>query len=179
MPVIPLRTERLALRPFTDIDADAVLAIHQHEGLRRFVPSAALEDLAAVAERVDRYRRFDSHPVHGMVAVERLADGVVVGMILLKPIPVSAGVDLDDVEIGWRGHPEHSGQGYMAEAARAALDHALASGLRRVVAVTDPDNHASQAVCRRIGMADRGTTGDYYDEPRLHFFVADGLQTDR
>lgn len=175
MPVIPLRTERLALRPFTDTDADAVLAIHRHEGLRRFVPSAVLEDLATVAERLDRYRTFDSHPVHGMVAVERLADGVVVGMILLKPIPASAGVDLDDVEIGWRGHPGHSGQGYMTEAARAALDHALASGLPRVVAVTDPDNLASQAVCRRIGMEDRGTTNDYYDEPGLRFFVADGV----
>ena len=42
--------------------------------------------------------------------------------------------------------------GYVAEAARAVLDHVLASGLPRVVAVTDPANSASQAVCERIGM---------------------------
>ena len=46
--MIRLRTERLSLRPFQDRDTEAVLAIHQHEGLRRFVPSAVLEDLAAV-----------------------------------------------------------------------------------------------------------------------------------
>lgn len=103
--MILLRTERLALRPFTDADAEALLAIHQHEGLRRFVPSAVLN------------------------------------------IP---------------------------EAARAVLAHSLRSRLPRVVAVTDLDNHASQAVCRRIGMTDRGVTGDYYDQ-QLRLFVADAV----
>lgn len=171
--MISLRTERLLLRPFAADDAEAVLAIHQHEGLRRFVPSAVLDDLAAVPERLARYAQHDGHPVHGMVAIERVDDGEVVGMILLKPIPASEGVDVDDIEIGWRGHPDHGARGYVTEAARAALHHALASGLRRVVAVTDPDNLASQAVCRRIGMDDRGVTDDYYDEQGIRLFVAD------
>ncbi len=173
-PMIILRSERLALRPFTDGDLEAVLAIHQPEGLRQFVPSAVLDNLAAVPERLDRYRSYDTHPVHGMVAIERVADGEVVGMILLKPIPPSAGLDLEDVEIGWRGHPAHGRHGYITEAAQAVLDHALRSGLARVVAVTDADNHGSQAVCRRLGMADRGATGDYYDQT-LRLFVADGI----
>ena len=32
-----------------------------------------------------------------------------------------------------------------------------------MIAVTDPDNHASQAVCRRLGMTARGRTTRYYD----------------
>lgn len=171
--MIPLRADRVRLRPFVDTDAEALLAIHQHEGLRRFVPSAVLDDLDAVPERFARYHRYDEHPVHGMVAVERIANGTVVGMILVKPIPASEGVVLDDVEIGWRGHPDHGGQGYVAEAAQAALDHALISGLPRIVAVTDPANTASQSVALRIGMADRGTTDDYYDERGTRLFVAD------
>lgn len=171
--VIPLRTPRLELRPFSESDAAAVLAIHQHPGLRRFVPSAVLEDLDEVPGRLERYQQYDEHPVLGMVAVQRVTDGAVVGMVLLKPIPASAGVDLDDVEIGWRGHPDHGSQGYMAEAAQGALRHALASGLPRLVAVTDPSNGPSQALAARIGMADRGTTDDYYDEVGLRFFVAE------
>lgn len=185
--MIPLRTERLALRPFRDSDADFVLEVHQHPGLRRFVPEQALEDLEGVPARLERFGRFDDDPVLGIVCIERLADGAPVGLVMLVPIPPSAGVDVDDVEIGWRGHPEHGGQGYVAEAARAVLDHALGSGLPRVVAVTDPDNAPSQSVCRRIGMDDRGTTDDYYDEGGARLFVAersacsldDGVVVDR
>jgi len=56
------------------------------------------------------------------------------------------------VEIGWQLHPDAWGQGYATEAARAVSVDAFARGQCRIIAVTHPDNHASQAVCRRIGM---------------------------
>jgi RimJ/RimL family protein N-acetyltransferase len=37
------------------------------------------------------------------------------------------------------------------------------AGIERVVAVTHPDNEASQAVARRLGMSRGGLTRDYYD----------------
>ena len=43
------------------------------------------------------------------------------------------------------------------------LEHALDAGLPRVVAVTNPENTASQQVCRRIGMTHEGRTDRYYD----------------
>ena len=49
------------------------------------------------------------------------------------------------------------------EAARRVLEHAFDAGLERVLAVTHPDNAASQAVARRIGMRDEGLTDAYYD----------------
>ena len=49
------------------------------------------------------------------------------------------------------------------EAAAAVLAHAWAAGVARVLAVTHPDNHPSQAVARRIGLQGRGRTHDYYD----------------
>lgn len=170
--MIPRRAERVRTRPFTVDDGDFVLAVHQSEGLRRFVPGQVLEDASGVPARIERFRRFDDEPVLGVVVVERLEDGVPVGLIMCQPIPASAGADLDDVEIGWRGHPDHGGQGYIAEAAGAVLRHALASGLPRVVAVTHPENHRSQAVCERIGMRRVGLTRDYYDEETM-LFVAD------
>lgn len=177
--VIPLSAQRVRTRHFTPDDADFVLAVHQHPGLRRFIPRQVIEDAdaaEAVPARIERFRRYDADPVLGVVLVETMpaddAPAVPVALIMLQPIPASTGVALQDVEIGWRAHPEHTGHGYVAEAARAVLDHVLASGLPRVVAVTDPANSASQAVCERIGMTRVGLSRDYYDEETM-LFVAD------
>jgi RimJ/RimL family protein N-acetyltransferase len=106
----------------------------------------------------------DDHPVHGIWAIAT-ADGRLVGNLLLKPIPLSAGESSGpaEVEIGWHLHPDAWGQGYATEAAQAVLHDAFDRGPAKVLAVTDPDNHASQAVCRRLGMTALGRTTRYYD----------------
>jgi hypothetical protein len=55
------------------------------------------------------------------------------------------------------------GHGYATEAATATLQYAFEAGLRTVLAVTHPENAASQAVCRRLGMEHRGRTDRYYN----------------
>ena len=94
------------------------------------------------------------------------------GNLLLKPILLSTCEPSDrpnDVEIGWHLHPDAWGQGYATEAAEAVLDDAFSRGLAKVLAVTNPDNHASQAVCRRLGMTHLGCTTRYYDTPNELF----------
>jgi RimJ/RimL family protein N-acetyltransferase len=57
------------------------------------------------------------------------------------------------VEIGWRLARSHWGHGYATEAARAWLAHGFETlGLPEIVAFTDPANHRSLAVMRRLGM---------------------------
>lgn len=68
-----------------------------------------------------------------------------------------------DIEIGWHLHPAAWGNGYATEAAARGLKHAFDSGLDNVVAVTSPDNVASQNVARRIGMSHQGRTDRYYN----------------
>jgi len=59
-----------------------------------------------------------------------------------------------EVEIGWRLHPDAWGHGYATEAGRAALEAAREQlGLTRIIAVIDPGNAASLAVARRLGMS--------------------------
>jgi RimJ/RimL family protein N-acetyltransferase len=97
-------------------------------------------------------------PDYGLWPLELCATGELIGAVLLQPLPAS-----EQVEIGWHLNPDHWGHGYATEAARGAL--ALAFGARRldrVVAVVDPDNARSLAVCRRLGMAHIGQTGDYF-----------------
>jgi RimJ/RimL family protein N-acetyltransferase len=168
-----ITSHRLLLRPWRDDDADFLLDLESRWDVVRFLGAHPTtmntrEDaLASIARR-----RAVDHPIHGIWAITTAADGRLVGNLLLKPIPLSAGQPTgrpDDVEIGWHLHPNAWGHGYATEAAQAVLDDAFNRGLGKVVAVTNPDNHASKAVCRRLDMTHLGRTTRYYDAPHELF----------
>ena len=162
-----ITSDRLLLRPWCDDDADFLLDLESRWEVVRFLgarPSAmsTREDaLASIARR-----RAVDEPIHGIWAITVAAEARLVGNLLLKPIPLSTRDPSDrpnDVEIGWHLHPNAWGQGYATEAAKAVLHDGFSRGLTKVLAVTHPDNHASQAVCRRLGMTHLGCTTRYYD----------------
>lgn len=161
-----ITSERLLLRPWQEDDADFLLDLECRWEVVRFLGAhpATMRTRADALASIRRRRAVD-HPVHGIWAITA-TDGSLVGNLLLKPIPLSAGESSDgptDVEIGWHLHPDAWGHGYATEAAAAVLRDAAGRGLTRVLAVTDPENHASQAVCRRLGMTALGRTTRYYD----------------
>ena len=160
-----ITTPRLVLRPWRDEDADFLLDLESRWEVMQFLGASPTvlktreEALASIARR-----RKLRHPVFGIWAIAA-ADGVI-GNLLLKPIQLSAGASpasSEEVEIGWHLHPRSWGHGYATEAGTAVIERAFSQGLRRVIAVTSPENHASQAVCRRLGMAHVGRTSRYYD----------------
>ncbi|MEV4412752.1 GNAT family N-acetyltransferase [Catellatospora sp. NPDC049609] len=168
-----LTSDRLLLRPWRDDDADFLLDLESRWEVVRFLGAhpttmRTREDaLASIARR----RALD-HPIHGIWVITTVTDGRPVGNLLLKPIPLSAGEPSGgpaDVEIGWHLHPDAWGHGYATEAADLVLGDAFRLGLPKVIAVTDPGNLASQAVCRRLGMTDLGRTTKYYDSPNRLF----------
>lgn len=69
-------------------------------------------------------------------------------------------------DIGWRLLPEAWGKGYATEAARATLAHAFETyGLSEILAYTQAENLASQAVISRLPMR-RDPTRDFtVDDP--------------
>lgn len=181
--MVILETERLILRPWqvTDADVDFAFDLYSRWEVQRFLgrEPRVLADRSEALERVTRAAALPHTAAHRVSVVER-RDRVPVGVILLKPIPASGPTEplqpSGDTEIGWHFHPDHWGNGYATEAAAAVLDAALRAGLPRVVAVTNPENRASQAVCLRIGMDDQGTTDDYYNVT-CRLFVAAGRET--
>jgi RimJ/RimL family protein N-acetyltransferase len=88
----------------------------------------------------------------------RKADGLMVGGATLQPL---AGVSGAEMEIGWRLRRDCWGQGYASEAASRIRDYAQECGISRLIAVAHPDNAASIAVMRRIGMHFRGLETHY------------------
>ncbi|MEH0108291.1 GNAT family N-acetyltransferase [Tersicoccus sp. MR15.9] len=171
-----LHTDRLLLRRWTtdDADVDFLADMYARWEVQRFIgrfPRVSTDRSEAVA-RAERYAHaHEDHPVHGIWAVADATTGQRFGTILLKDLPASAareGADdaltpSGDTEIGWHLHPGAWGHGYAAESAIRVLAHAFDHGLPRVLAVTHPDNAASQRVARRIGMTDAGVTGRYYN----------------
>jgi RimJ/RimL family protein N-acetyltransferase len=73
-----------------------------------------------------------------------------------------------ELEIGWSVDRLHWGKGYASEAAKAALDHAIASLGDRVIAFVSVDNPRSSAVALRIGMRLEAQV-DFYDAPHLRY----------
>ena len=60
-------------------------------------------------------------------------------------------------EIGYSLHPDAWGRGYATEAGVAAIDWAFANlGWEDIIHCIAPDNHASQAVARRLGSTLQG-----------------------
>lgn len=172
-----LTTDRLLLRGWREGDVDFAFDLYSRWEVRRYLGTAprVVADLAEAAEIVAHYRALDD-PVLGIWLIAGADDGERHGALLLKSIPASGpSTPLEpsgEIEIGWHLHPESWGRGIATEAAGAVLAHAFAGGLSQVVAVTFPENTASQRVARRIGMTHEGQTERFYNA-RCELFVAE------
>jgi RimJ/RimL family protein N-acetyltransferase len=156
------RTDRLIARDWRTADAPGAFAIYGRDEVMRWLgpqPRVAVPSLDQMRVRLDAMaERAALQPDYGLWPLELRSSGELIGAVLLQPLPGS-----EEVEIGWHLNPEYWGHGYATEAARGAA--ALAFGprrLSRVVAVVDPDNVRSLAVCRRLGMTYLGQTSQYF-----------------
>jgi RimJ/RimL family protein N-acetyltransferase len=173
--VQPLRSPRL--REWSHDDVDFVFDMYSRWEVQRFLGNApaVMQNRDEAVAAVARWRSLQD-PVLGLWAVELLESGSLLGTVLLKGIPASSEQlplpSSGDIEIGWHFHPDAWGHGYATEAAEVVLAHGLAGGLDRVVAVTFPENVASQRVCTRIGMTHEGLTDRYYNSTFELFSVS-------
>lgn len=160
-----LLTARLRLRVPNETDTVFAQSMYSVPQVVRYIGSGEPErSRQQAAARIERYReRFGS--LTGVWLVEDRANRTPLGFVLLKPIPFSSGVEAEqeDIEIGWHLHPDAWGNSFAAEAAGALVTHAESQGLRRLVAVTHPDNGASKAVALKLDMTARGLTPRYYN----------------
>lgn len=155
-----MTTPRLALRAWREEDLKIFTEMNADERVMEYFPAPlTAEESAAFFHRIDA--EFSTEGF-GLYAVERLADGELLGFTGLHRVTFSGDLK-GQVEIGWRLRHEAWGQGYAPEAARACIAHAAKLGIPEIVAFTTVGNLRSQRVMQKIGMERAGE----FDHPAL------------
>jgi RimJ/RimL family protein N-acetyltransferase len=155
-----LETERLILRRWTESDLTPLAAIHADPEVMTWLGDGPLSRKLsdAYAWRCDEHFQQNGF---GPWAVERREDGTLIGVTGLRRVLWDDHPMAPSVEITWRQARFAWGQGYVTEAAKAALaDGFERVGLEEILSWTAVINVRSQAVMRRIGMV-RKETNDF------------------
>ena len=158
---------RLTLHELALHDAHFILRLLNEPGFLRFIGDKGVRTLA------DARRYISEGPLHsyrrhgfGLYLVRLRETGAAVGICGLVKRD-----SLDDVDVGFAFLSQHWSKGYAAESAAAVLAYGRDTlGLERIVAITAPDNQASIAVLRKIGLRLEGATKLSTDGPELHLF---------
>jgi RimJ/RimL family protein N-acetyltransferase len=166
-PIPPPTTRRLRLRPFTLDDAPFIVELLNTEGWLRFIGDRGVRT-PDDARTYLHEGPMEMQALHGFAlwAVQRRKDGATIGMCGLIRRE-----GLDDVDVGYALLPRYTGRGYAREAAAATLRHGFDMlGLKRIVAITHPDNAGSVRVLTTIGMhLERRVRLPGHDEESLLF----------
>jgi RimJ/RimL family protein N-acetyltransferase len=153
LPTYPIETERLRLRPIDPVaDVDGMQAYRGRADVCRYIPpepmtreqlATRLTDPELVRSALDREGQALS------LVVDLRETGELIGDVIFfwRSSANHGG------EIGYVVNPDHQGNGYATEAARALLALVFDEfGFRRVTARIDADNPASAAVLTKLGM---------------------------
>ncbi len=148
-----LETRRLVLRRLTTDDAPFILELLNEPSFLEFIGDKGVRTLDDARDYI-RTGPLASYDEHGFGLY----------LVLLKDgeVPIGMGgllrrKGLQDVEVGYAIRPPHWRKGYALEAASALLHYGReAFGLRRIVAITSPDNVGSQALLGRLGLKFEG-----------------------
>ncbi len=165
-----IETERLILREACGRDAAFILELLNDPDFVRYIADRGvrtLEDARRFIEErfVESYRRNG----FGLWLVEPKGEGATAGMCGLVRRE-----GLDGVDIGYAFLPAFRGRGYAAESARAVLAYARdALGLKRLLAITSPDNSASGRVLEKIGLRFERMIRLSPGEPEVRLYAAD------
>lgn len=148
---LPIRTERLLLRPLTVDDIDALLAYRSRADVARYVPFEPMTREAVEERLATQWANTDlTDEGQAMtLGVELAGTGELIGDVVLFWHSREHGGG----EIGYVVHPGFAGHGYATEAAQALLRLGFEElGLHRIVARIDERNEPSARLARRLGM---------------------------
>lgn len=144
-----LETERLLLRTVEVEDAPFYLNLVNDPAFIANIGDRGIRNLASARDAITNGPvKMQATLGHSIYLVQLKASGVAVGMSGLIKRDTLA-----DVDIGYAFLPPYRGQGYALEAARAVVEYARTTMvLPRLVAITSPENNASNALLEKIGM---------------------------
>ncbi len=163
-----LETGRLRLRRLTLADAPFILEILNDPDWLRFIGDKGVRTLEDARNYI-RTGPLESYARHGfgLLLVEQRTDGAPAGLCGLVKREA-----LEDVDVGYAFLPPFRGLGYAHESASAVLHFAKdVVGLRRVAAITNPDNARSIRVLEKLGLTFERMIRLSEESPEIRFFA--------
>jgi RimJ/RimL family protein N-acetyltransferase len=163
-----LETKRLRLRTIEGDDAAFYLELVTDPAFIRYIGDRGIQTLAAARKAVaDGPVAMQAAHGHSLYLVELKEGALPIGMCGLIKRDTLA-----DVDLGYAFLPPYRGRGYAFEAAAAVLDYAARTlALKRVAAITSPDNAASNGLLRKLGMRFQCFTHLTAEDPGTNLYV--------
>ena len=168
--MIILETKRLRLRHLApDLDAEFILELLNDPSFIRYIGDKGVRDLDA-ARRYIVEGPMKSYEAYGfglyLVELKMNRAIGICGVLKRDTLP--------DPDIGFAFLPAYWNQGYAFESAAAVMDHARETlELARVLAITSPDNEASQKLLNKIGLRFDRLVKLTEDSPEVKLFTTD------
>jgi len=165
-----LQTERLNLRRLDAGNAAFILELLNDESFLRNIGDRGVRTIED-AVRYILTGPVESYAKHGygLWLVELKDEGTpagICGLVKRDALPAA--------DIGYAFLPRFRSRGYASESADAVLSYARSAlGLRRVLAITNPDNSGSIKVLEKIGLKFQRLVRLSQDAPELMLFASD------
>ena len=165
-----IETERLILRELTAEDAEFVLELINEPAWKKNIGDRGVRTTEGAREYI----------LNGPAAsYEKFGFGL--WLVKLKDSNESIGIcglikreTLEDVDIGFAFLERFWSKGYAVESAAAVMDYGRdVIGLKRIVAITVPDNPGSIKVLEKIGMRFEKMIGTAQDAEEIKLFARD------
>ena len=144
-----IETDRLTLRHLSPDDAEFILALLNDPAFLRFIGDKGVRTLEGARKYItngpmEMYARLG----FGLYLVELKDGDIAIGLCgLIKRD------GLEDVDIGFAFLPDYRTKGYAYEAASATMAYGKdALRLKKIVAITSPDNEASGKLLEKLGL---------------------------
>jgi RimJ/RimL family protein N-acetyltransferase len=157
-------TPRLTLRRLQDTDAVFVLELLNQPSFIQFIGDRNVRTLEQARGYIDNnpLRSYTAHG-YGLLLTQLKADATPIGMCGLVKREY-----FPDPDIGFAFLPAFWSQGFALEAATAVIDYASATlGIRRLLAIVQPDNAASIKLLGKLGFTGDRVFKSATTEPEL------------
>ncbi|MDQ5845388.1 MAG: GNAT family N-acetyltransferase [Acidobacteriota bacterium] len=165
-----LETERLVLRQLNADDASFILGLLNEPSFLQYIGDKGVRNEEDAVRYIQTgpmasYERFG----FGLYRVELKETGVPIGICgLLKRDT------LEDVDVGFAFLPRFWSKGYAVESTAATLAYGRSVlGIKRIAAITNPDNAASISLLEKIGFRFDRMVRMSESEPELKLFLSD------
>jgi ribosomal-protein-alanine N-acetyltransferase len=168
--VIVIETERLTLRQLVITDAEFILGLLNQPSFLRYIGDKGVRTID------DARNYIVSGPRN---SYER--NGFGLWLVELRNTKMPTGIcgllkrdTLTDADVGFAFLPEFWSMGYAYESASAVMGYARnVIGLKRVLAITNPDNAGSIKVLEKIGLRFEKMIRLSESEPEINLFASD------